>query len=189
MILPGLPQPWFILISDMSNLSNGQSRKVKAESTRRNLILSGVDLALVFIIITRGMVQYPDVALKLAVLGGLFIVTLFLERPAAQRPKTLGTMIAVSQIILTALCFATAPVADYWAVLLLPSIIFVVRYNSRRIGIAWVSFQTTIMIVALIITEGWPDAVEFFLTYIIAYILVASYAMMLKQTESSERET
>jgi signal transduction histidine kinase len=173
----------------MGKLSSGPSRFTFDEVTRRNLLTSGVGMALVVIIAARGIVQYPEVAWKLGMLCGLFLVTLFLERPAARRPLTLGSLILLSQIILTAGCFYTAPVADYWAVLLLPSIIFAIRYNSHSIGITWVAVQTLFMVVTLIITEGWPDAVEFFLTYVVAYILVASYPLMLKKTEASESET
>jgi signal transduction histidine kinase len=173
----------------MGKLTTGRSRFVFDEVTRRNLLTSGVGMAIVVIIAARGIVQYPEVAWKLAILCGLFLVTLFLERPAARRPLTLGSLLLLAQIILTAGCFFTAPVADYWAVLLLPSIIFAIRYNSHFIGIIWVTVQTLFMVATLIFTEGWPDAVEFFLTYVIAYILVASYPLMLKKTEASELET
>ncbi len=64
----------------MGKLSTGRSPFTLDEVTRRNLLTSGVGMALVVIIAARGIVQYPEVAWKIAILCGLFLVTLLMHQ-------------------------------------------------------------------------------------------------------------
>ena len=166
-----------------------QTGPFKTKTGRRNIMISLVSYVIVVAITVRGLIQYPELIVILSILLGAFLLTMVFERFAVRRLRVLGTIyLGVQTSLMIGLYFA-APIADYWAILLMPSIIFAMRYFRLKVGIAWVVVFTVTMSVMIIYTEGASYALEYIVMYVAAYLLIASYSLMLKQTEAAGRES
>jgi signal transduction histidine kinase len=87
-------------------------------------------------------------------------------------------------LLMVALYFII-PQVDYWAILLIPSIIYAVRVFGQKVGLIWVAIFTIVVSIIIVDRHGFGVA----LVYFAAYVFFASYAYLLEKMEKAQAES
>lgn len=173
-------------------LSTGMMKKIrmlKATRANKNYLGEIISYLMVTAVAIRGLVAYPEVRLQIAVLLTFFII-LILAEPLLRRQSRWGQpLFLIGQISIMVGLFSLTPLADFWAILLLPACVYVMRHFSQRVAWAWIVIFILSMSVMMIIGAGWVGSLEFIFIYVASYVLVGSYAFLLKQTDAAQRES
>ncbi len=167
-------------------------RKIGTLETARankNILGEVVSYLMVTAAAVRGLVGYPEFRLQIAGLLAIFIFMLLAE-PLLRRQTRWGQpFFLIAQIAIMIGLFLYTPFGDFWAILLMPGCIYVMRQFRPRIAWTWIVVFMIAISIMIIIGEGLIYAPEFIVVYVAAYILVGSYAFMLRQTEDAQKES
>jgi len=167
-------------------------RKIGTLETARankNILGEVVSYLMVTAAAVRGLVGYPEFRLQIAGLLAIFIFMLLAE-PLLRRQTRWGQpFFLIAQIAIMIGLFLYTPFGDFWAILLMPGCIYVMRHFRPRIAWSWIVVFMIAMSIMIIIGVGLIYAPEFIVVYVAAYILVGSYAFMLRQTEDAQKES
>ena len=158
------------------------------KSVPQNIMVTVFSYLMVGAVALRGIAAYPAVRSPIILFLGLFILLMLAESLVFQLGNWLSVVYVVIQITVMVILFVVEPDGDVWSILLLPSCIFVMRRYSPRIGWMWIGVFSIVMSVMLV--YGHQEyAPQFIIIYLAAYLLVGSYALMLKQTEDARQES
>jgi signal transduction histidine kinase len=160
----------------------------KSAAQQRNVLAIIVSYLIVVAVAISNVVGYPQTRSAMIPLLAVFIVLMLLERWIIKLPRWISALYLMLQIGLMVWLFFIEPFADRTSLLLIPSCIFVMRYYSRTTGWIWIGIFTTVM--SVMIYYGHKIyAPELIIIYIAAYVLVGSYALMLKETRRAQQES
>jgi signal transduction histidine kinase len=115
------------------------------------------------------------------------VILLLLEPVIVTRHKGLWAVYLVIQIVIMVVLFLIEPDGDTFSLLLLPACMFVMRHYETRVGWAWVGIFSVFMSIMLI--YGHQEfAPALIVIYFAAYILVASFSQVIKQSEIAHQK-
>ncbi len=161
----------------------------EAIRANKNFLGEVVSYLMVTAVAVRGLVAYPEVRLQIAALLTIFILLIFAEPLLRHRSRWGQSLFLIGQISVMVGLFILTPLADFWAIMLLPACVYVMRHFEQPVAWTWIVIFIISMSTMIIIGEGWVGALEFIIIYIAAYLLVGSYALLLKQTDAAQRES
>lgn len=164
-------------------------RPLDAVRTNKNILGEVVSYLMVTAVAIRGLAAYPDVRLQVAGLLALFILLLLAERWLRRQPRWGRPLFLIGQIGIMVGLFIVTPEADFWAMMLLPACVYVMRHFRQAVAWAWIGVFSVAMSIMLIWGRSLPDALEFIFIYIAGYLLIGSYALLLQQTEAARMES
>jgi len=162
---------------------------LKAASANRNILGEVISYLMVTAVAVRGLVTYPDVRLQVTGLLTLFVILTLAERLLRRRSRWGQPLFLIGQIGVMVGLFLLTPSGDFWAIMLLPACSSVMRHFRQVVAWAWIGVLIAAMSTMLVIGVGWKDATEFIIIYIAAYVLISSYALLLKQTAAAQEES
>lgn len=158
-------------------------QRLTAVRTDKNSLGAVVSYLMVTAVALRGLVVYPEVRGQIASLLVVFII-LMRAKPRLRRQLGWGQpLFIIGQIGVMVGLFLFTPTADFWAVMLLPACSYVMRRYRPAIAWLWITAFIVVMSIMIIIGQGWRHAPEFVVIYVAAYLLMGSYALMLRQTQ------
>lgn len=164
-------------------------RTLKGVRKNKNFLGEVVSYLMVTAVSIRGLAAYPDVRLQIAGLLALFII-LTLAEPLFRRRSGWGQpLFLIGQIGVMVGLFILTPEGDFWAIMLLPACVYVMRHFRQIVAWIWIGIFSVTMSVTLIFSLGFVNALEFIFIYVAAYLLIGSYALLLKQTEAAQEES
>ena len=155
---------------------------------QRNILAIIVSYLIVGAVAVSNIVAYPVTRKAMIPLLIVFIALMFIKSWIIKLPRWVSVVYLLVQVALMIWLFFVEPSADRTALLLLPSCIFVMRQYDQTIGWIWIGIFMIAMAVMMFYGRG-NYAPELIVIYIAAYILVGSYALMLKQTQHAQRES
>ncbi len=148
-----------------------------------------ISYLLVTAVAIRGIVGYPGVRLQIIGLLALSILLTLAELLLRWQSRWVQPLFLSGQIGVMVGLFLLTPSADFWAIILLPGCSYVMRYFRREIAWIWIGIFIVAMSAMIVIGQGWAGAPEFIIIYIAAYLLMGSYALILKQMEAAQEKS
>nr|NIV14917.1 hypothetical protein [Fodinibius sp.]NIV96868.1 hypothetical protein [candidate division KSB1 bacterium] len=115
------------------------------------------------------------------------VALLFLEPIIARQKKALWTVYIVVQIAIMVILFFLEPDGDTFSLLLLPATMFVMRYYQRLVAWLWVGVFSIVMS-AMLFYGHQEYAPALIVIYLVAYILVASFSLTIRQYKEVQQE-
>lgn len=162
---------------------------LQSARTNKNILGEVISYLMVTAVAVRGLVSYPESRLEIAALLAVFVLLMLLE-PLLRRQAGWGqTLFLLGQMAVMVGLFMLTPEGDYWAIILMPACVYVMRYFRAATAWTWITIFIATMSIMLIMGNGWINALEFIIIYVAAYLLIASYALMLKQTEAAQAQS
>jgi len=156
---------------------------------KKNILGTVVSYLMVTAVAVRGLVAYSEVALPILGYLGVYILLMVLE-PTLRRQQNWGQpLFLLGQIGVMVGLFFLTPFGDFWAIMLLPACIYVMRHFRQPLAWTWIGIFCVAMSIMIIWGEGFIFALEFIIIYLAAYLLVGSYALLLRQTEVAQQES
>lgn len=110
---------------------------LQAARTNKSFWGEVVSYLMVTAVVVRGLAGYPEIALQITGLVAIYIL-LILTEPFLRRQSGWGQpLFILGQIGVMAGLFILTPLGDFWAVMLLPACIYVMRHYRRNVVWAW----------------------------------------------------
>jgi signal transduction histidine kinase len=156
-----------------------------AKLTNRNSIATIVSYLMIVAVSLLGITEYPEKRSQSIPILAIFFLLLIVQPLLPPNRKTLSVIYISVQVLLVVALYSIIPQADYWAILLIPTIIYAMRVFSLEVGLLWVAIF--IIIVGLIIIDRHGFGVA--LVYSTAYLFFASYAYLMEKTEKAQAES
>jgi signal transduction histidine kinase len=153
--------------------------------TNRNLIATIVSYLMIVAVSLLGITEYPDKRNQTIPILVVFLLMMIVQPLLPPNRKALSAIYIAFQMLLMVALYFIVPQVDYWAILLIPSIIYAVRVFGPEIGLIWVAIFTIVVSIIIIDRHGFGVA----LVYFAAYIFFASYAYLLDKTEKAQAES
>lgn len=153
--------------------------------TNRNTIATIVSYLMILAVSSLGISEYPEKrSQSIPILIAFFLLTI-IQPLLPTRQKVLSTLYITLQVLLMLALYLIVPEADYWAILLIPTIIYAMRVFRLAVGLIWVLIFIVVISVIIIDRHGFGVA----LVYSTAYLFFASYAYLLDRMEKSQAES
>lgn len=156
-----------------------------AKLTNRNSIATVVSYLMIVAVSLLGITEYPEKRSQSIPILAIFFLLLIVQPLLPPNRKTLSVIYISVQVLLVVALYSIIPQADYWAILLIPTIIYAMRVFSLEVGLLWVA--SFIIIVGFIIIDRHGFGVA--LVYSTAYLFFASYAYLMEKTEKAQAES
>jgi signal transduction histidine kinase len=156
-----------------------------AKLTNRNSIATVVSYLMIVAVSLLGITEYPEKRSQSIPILAIFFLLLIVQPLLPPNRKTLSVIYISVQVLLVVALYSIIPQADYWAILLIPTIIYAMRVFSLEVGLLWVVIF--IIIVGFIIIDRHGFGVA--LVYSTAYLFFASYAYLMEKTEKAQAES
>lgn len=156
-----------------------------AKLTNRNSIATIVSYLMIVAVSLLGITEYPEKRSQSIPILAIFFLLLIVQPLLPPNRKTLSVIYISVQVLLVVALYSIIPQADYWAILLIPTIIYAMRVFSLEVGLLWVVIF--IIIVGFIIIDRHGFGVA--LVYSTAYLFFASYAYLMEKTEKAQAES
>ncbi len=153
----------------------------------RNSIAAIVSYIMIIATAFRGIIDHPDERNQIIPILVLYFLLLIIQPLLPPNRKALATAYISLQILLMVALYLVAPMADYWAILLVPSTIYVMHVFRQEVGFIWVAIFT--VVVSIMIKIDPIHGIGETLIYFAAYIFFASYALMLEKTDRAQAES
>jgi signal transduction histidine kinase len=153
--------------------------------TNRNLIATIVSYLMIVAVSLLGITEYPDKRSQTIPVLVIFLLMMIIQPLLPPNRKALSAIYITFQMLLMVALYIILPQVDYWAILLIPAIIYAVRVFGPEIGLIWVAIFTIVVSIIIIDRHGFGVA----LVYFAAYIFFASYAYLLDKTEKAQAES
>jgi len=154
----------------------------------RNTLASVVSYLMGGAIMLRGYLTHPDQRPQMLPLLLIMAVLLLSDRLVLKRDRWLQTVYILLKVGIVIALFSIVGNSDVWSILLLPTSIFVMRSHPERSGWLWVTVFIAMMCVMLFIEYG-VYAPPLILPYIAVFILIGSYALMLRETSEAQQKS
>ena len=153
--------------------------------TNRNLIATIVSYLMIVAVSLLGITEYPDKRDQTIPILVLFFLLMIVQPLIPPNRKALSAIYITFQMLLMVALYIMVPQVDYWAILLIPSIIYAVRVFGPEVGLIWVAIFSIVVSIIIIDRHGFGVA----LVYFAAYVFFASYAYLLDKTEKAQMES
>lgn len=151
----------------------------------KNIIATIVSYLMIVAVSLLGITEYPDKRNQTIPILVIFLLMMIVQPLLPPNRKALSAIYIIFQMLLMVALYFIVPQVDYWAILLIPSIIYAVRVFGPEIGLIWVAIFTIVVSIIIIDRHGFGVA----LVYFAAYIFFASYAYLLDKTEKAQAES
>ncbi len=153
--------------------------------TTRNTIATFVSYLMITAVSLLGISEYPDARSQTIPVLALFFLLMFVQPLLPPSRKGLSTIYITLQLLLMVALYFIVPLVDYWAILLIPTIIYAVHVFRLEVGLIWVAIFSTVVSIIIVDRHGFGVA----LVYFAAYVFFASYAFLLEKTEKTQAES
>jgi signal transduction histidine kinase len=153
--------------------------------TNRNTIASLVSYLMITAVSLLGITEYPDKRNQTIPILALFFLMMIVQPWLPPNRKALSAIYITFQMLLMVALYFIIPQVDYWAILLIPSIIYAVRVFGQKVGLIWVAIFTIVVSIIIVDRHGFGVA----LVYFAAYVFFASYAYLLEKMEKAQAES
>lgn len=153
--------------------------------TNRSFIATFVSYLMVTAVSLLGITEYPDKRTQTIPILVVFLILLVCQPLLPSNRKILSTLYLTVQLLLMVALYLIVPAVDYWAILLIPSIIYAMHVFSQEVGFLWVAIFTTVVSIIIVDRHGFGVA----LVYFAAYVFFASYAFLLEKTDKAQSES
>ena len=153
--------------------------------TNRNSVASIVSYLMIVAVSLLGITEYPDKRNQSIPLLALFFLLMFVQPLLPPNRKVISTIYLLLQMLLMVALYFILPMVDYWAILLIPAIIYAMHVFRQEVGLLWVAIFTTVVSIIIVDRHGFGVA----LVYFAAYVFFASYAFLLEKTEKGQAES
>ncbi len=153
--------------------------------TSRNSVATAVRYLMITAVSLLGITEYPEKRSQTIPILAIFILFMVVQPLLPKKRKAVSTTYLAVQMLLMIALYFIVPQVDYWAILLIPSIIYAVQVFSLEVGLLWVAIFTTVVSIIIVDRHGFGVA----LVYFAAYIFFASYAYLLEKTEITQAES
>jgi signal transduction histidine kinase len=166
---------------------------MKRINTDRKAYKSNLGAVVSYLMVTaaavRGLVAYPDVRLPIIGLLAIFVLLLLAE-PLFLRQSGWGQpLFILGQMGVMIGLFSQTPLGDFWSLMLMPACFYVMQQFRPTVGWIWIGTFVVVMSLMLGFGEGWLDSLQFIIIYVAAYLLIAAFSLMLKQTVAAQQES
>ncbi len=153
--------------------------------TSRKAIATIVSYLMIVAVSLLGITEYPDRRNQSIPVLAIFFLLMILQPRVPPKRKALSAIYIAVQLLLMVALYFIVPEADYWAILLIPSIIYAMHVFRQEVGLIWVAIFIIVVGVIIIDRHGFGVA----LVYSTAYVFFASYAYLLETTEKAQAES
>jgi signal transduction histidine kinase len=153
--------------------------------SNRNFVASFVSYLMITAISLLGITEYPEKRGQTIPFLALFFLLMILQPLLPPNRKVVSTIYLTVQMLMMVILYFIVPQVDYWAILLIPSIIYAMHAFSLEVGFIWVAIFTTVVSIIIVDRHGFGVA----LVYFAAYVFFASYAFLLEKMDKSQLES
>jgi len=153
--------------------------------TNRSFIATFVSYLMVTAISLLGITEYPEKRSQTIPVLALFFLLIIAQPLLPSKRKILSGIYITFQLFLMVILYFIVPQVDYWAILLIPSIIYAMHVFSHEVGLIWVAIFTIVVSIIIVDRHGFGVA----LVYFAAYVFFASYAFLLEKMEIAQAES
>lgn len=150
-------------------------------------MLSLATYLMVAAVFVRTYLYYPHVLTPVFSLLFFLVALLFLEPIVVRHKKVLWTVYIIVQIAIMVMLFFLEPDGDTFSLLLLPATMFVMRYYQHLVAWLWVGVFSIVMS-AMLFYGHQEYAPALIVIYLVAYILVASFSLTIRQYKEVQNE-
>jgi len=153
--------------------------------TNRNFIATLVSYLMIIAVSLLGITEYPEKRIQTIPILVLFILLMIFQPLLPPNRKAVSAIYLTVQMLMMVVLYFVVPQVDYWAILLIPSIIYAVHVFSLEVGLIWVAIFTIVVSIIIVNRHGFGVA----LVYFAAYVFFASYAFLLEKMEIAQAES
>jgi len=164
-------------------------RSLESARTNKSFLGEIVGYLMVTAVAIRGLATYPEVRLQIAGLLAVFIILMIAEPLLSRQARWGQPLFLIGQMAVMVGLFRLTPLADFWAIMLLPACAYVMRHFRQAVAWTWIGIFILVMSLVIILGEGWVGSLEYIIIYVAAYLLIGSYALLLKQTIAAQAES
>ena len=125
-------------------------QSLSAARTNKNILGEVVSYLMVTAVAIRGLAAYPDVRLQIAVLLAIFVLLMLAEPLLRQQSGWGQVLFLLGQVGVMVGLFILTPEADFWAIMLLPACIYVMRYFPPIVAWTWIVIFSAAMSIMII---------------------------------------
>lgn len=150
-------------------------------------LLSITTYLMVAAVFVRTYLYYPDIIFPAFSILFFLIALLFLEPVIIRQPKPVWALYVVIQVSTMAMLFILEPDGDTFSLVLLPAVMFVMNYYEKLTGWIWIGIFSVIMTIMLVYGHQ-RDALALIVIYAVAYVLIASFTLTIKEYQKVQRE-
>lgn len=135
----------------------------------------------------RGMQVYKDVQMPMLTVLIPFGFLLLIQKIVYKQAKWVSIVYILIQTAMVTALYIIAPYADYWALLLFPASVFVMKRFHKLTGYFFI-LLFMVNISSMISIAEKEAAIEFIPIYIVGFLLISSFSIVLQQTTDAKEE-
>lgn len=135
----------------------------------------------------RGMQVYREARPQMLVVLLPFAFLLLAQKIISIKAKWISIIYVLLQVSLVTTLYIVTPFADYWALLLFPASVFVMRRFNKLTGYLFILIFMIDISVMISYAEK-EAALEFIPIYIAGFLLISSISLVLQQTTEAKEE-